>query len=198
MKNRGISLEGINKLLDDIGFPETSITIQQQKIFTINTKIINKTAYRIMAIALDDTTELNLQISESITKSVQNFIGNKNLGERLCTLPQQIIVSKKEFAEFQNLEEITLIHFGNAIFEQPHLLKPFFQGNPATTSKKILWLNPLNIEIVALEMLDNTIANFLIESHIANIKVGEYVQLNKIGYFYKKLDKPNKTTLVQI
>lgn len=198
MKNRGISLEGINKFLDDVGFPESSIIIQQQKIFTINTKVIDKSAHRIMAIALNDTTILNLHISEQIIKSIANFFGNKNLGERICTLSPKIIVSKKEMSDFQNLEELTLIHFGNVIFEQPDTLNPNFQGNPTTTSKKILWLNPSFVQSVILEMLDNTQIHFLTESHISNINPGEYVQLNKIGYFYKKLDSCGQTVLVQI
>ena len=201
MKNRGISLSGINKLLDDIGFPETTITIQQQKIFTINTKIIDKNAHRIIAIKNDNQIIVDLEINDVKEKIIYNFTGNKNLGERKCIINNKVILDKKEVELISDQEEITLINFGNVIYHKLNILKPHFEGNPSATSKKVLWLNPLFITSVKLEILDGKLEDYIIESHIENIKIGEYVCINKIGYFYvkqSKLDGNNETILVKI
>lgn len=191
MKNRGISLSAINKLLDDIGFPETSITIQQQKIFTINTKIIDKFAHRIIAIKNENQKIINLELDQNEKeKIIYNFTGNKDLGERKCVISKKIILDKTEVDLIEDSEEITLINIGNVIYHKPNILQPYFEGNPSTTSKKVLWLNPSHITSVKLEMLDGTLESYVIESHIENIKVDEYVCVNKIGYFYAKQNKP--------
>lgn len=201
MRNRGLSLEGISKLLDDVGFPESNITIQQQKIFTINRKVIDKNAVRLIGISLHDIKELDINIQTDVVKQVPNFIKNKELGERIVTLSNKIIVSEKELKEFVDKEELTLIYIGNAIFnagESSNKLNLHLEGNPATTSKKILWLNLSNVQNVVLEMLDGTNIDCFVEAAINNVKTGDYLNLNKIGYFYKKIDSLEKIILVQI
>lgn len=205
MRKRGISLEGINKFLDDVRFPESTIKIQQQKIFTINTKVIDKNAVRLIAIYKDDLYEMKLKNDGAVMqKSIPLFVGNKNLGERILTLSTYnncnniIIVSKKEYLEFISREEITIIHFGNVIYQEPNIFIPNFAGDPNKTSKKILWLHPDNIINAFIELLNNTIIEILVDKFISNIADGAYVHLNKIGYYYKKTDINRNIILVQI
>ena len=46
-------------------------------------------------------------------------------------------------------------------------------------------------------MLNGTFKNMLIETHVLNLNDGDYIQLNKIGYFYKKTIE-NKIILVEV
>lgn len=190
MKNRGISLEGLNKFLDDVGFPESSIKIQQQKIFTINSKVIDKVSTRLIAIEKNDITEINVTSNEArseVVKTISNFIGNQNLGKRDVKMTNKIFISKKELDEFDDDEEITIIYIGNAFYRKDtNSLELNLSGDPKKTSKKILWLNPNNCTDISLEMLDNSTKDMLIESYIDNIKDKEYMQLNKMGYFYRR------------
>lgn len=185
MRNKGISLSGINKFLDDIGFPESNVIVEKQKVLTINKKVIDINTTRLIGIADIDTLEINININKSIGKIVPNFIGNKSLGERMVVLDNKILISKTEYEEFNQDEELTIIYIGNAIFKNGELFE-HPEGNPKTTSKKILWLNPNNYVKIELELLDSTNLVYLIESHILNLEIGSYVQLNKVGYFYLK------------
>lgn len=201
MKNRGISLEGLNKLLDDIGYPESTIEIQQQKIFTINTKVIDKIATRLIAIEESDCMKIDVEIASDISKQIPNFIGNKSLGARQVTMPPNIIISQKEKSEFTEGEEITVIYMGNVIYnniESKSTLIPHFTGDPSKTSKKILWLNPENIIPITCEQLDGSFKHMITESHITNLRDRDYIQLNKIGYYYKKTNSDGSIMLVQM
>ena len=196
LKARGISLEGLNKFLDDIGFPEGSIKVQQQKIFTINTKIIDKNTYRLIAIEESDIEPITINLENDFVKEIPNFTGNVGLGKRDVVIGKDMWISAKEKAEFGTLEEMTIIYIGNAIFNGTSL-QTHFEGDPKKTSKKILWLNPNNCVKIELEMLDNSIRTVYVESYFTNLKAGDYVQLNKVGYFYKKI-VDGKEILVQV
>lgn len=185
MRNRGLSLSGINKFLDDVGFPETNISVQKQKVFTINKKVIDTNTYRLIGIECDDVLDINIGINCNFTKTIPNFTGNKNLGDRDIIMKQKILISKKEHSTFLQNEELTIIYVGNVIYENNNLT-PKFDGDPKKTSKKILWLDPENYVNAELEMLDDSKKYMFVESYIKNLKMGDYVQLNKVGYFYLK------------
>jgi len=198
MRNRGISLEGINNFLDSIGFPETNVTIQQQKLFTINMKTIDKQAIRLIGIDVNDTMEISIINHTNLIKTIPNFIGNKTLGEREITMSNKLLISKKEHSEFQDGEEITIIHFGNAIYNSPDILILHKDGDPKTTSKKILWLNDDNYENIEVEMLNGEYKEFLVDPYINKLKHGACVQLNKYGYYYVKRCGLKTIELVEI
>ena len=198
MRNRGFSLEGINKILDDVGYPETSNTIQQQKLFTINTKVIDKVSVRLIGINCNDVECLSLDLNTDINKQIPNFSKNNDLGNRTIVLPNKIIVNKAELGELVEGEELTLIYIGNAIFKVPGMLSLHMEGNPSKTKQKMLWLNPANTETVKLEMLNGNIYDYLVEKYIENINVNSYVNLNKLGYFYKKINGDGKIILVEM
>lgn len=195
MRNKGITLSGINKFLDDIGFPESNIVVEKQKILTINKKIIDVNTFRLIGIEINDILNMTIKINNQIAKTIPNFIGNKSLGERTVTMNENIFISKKEFNEFVQDEEITIIYMGNVIYKDNHFIEKF-DADPKTTLKKILWLNPQNCSNVELEMLNGEKKIFLVEPHILNLNIGNYVQLNKIGYFYLKKEE-NKIVLVE-
>lgn len=186
MRNRGITLEGLNKFLDDVGYPEGTIKVQQQKIFTINTKVIDKNTTRIIAIREDDVMDALIELQNPIVKMIPNFTGNKDLGDRLTVLNSRIKISKSEHAEFSEGEEVTVLHFGNVIYKSPNVFTPNFSGDPKKTSKKILWLDGSNYNKITLEMLNGEHKEMFTETHIDNINNGQFVQLNKMGYYYKK------------
>jgi glutamyl-tRNA synthetase len=185
MKARGINVQSLDKLLNDIGFPESMMILQQQKIFTINMKIIDKFSTRLIAIEKADTCNIQLEIDNNLTKNVHNFIGNKDLGEREISLHNQLLISAKEQFEFQTNEEITILHFGNVIYSERNVFIPNFSGDPSKTNKKILWLNSDDVKEIKIIYVDGSTKDFLIESYFDNLKNWSYVQLNKMGYFYK-------------
>lgn len=183
MINKGFSLKGINNFLDDIGFPEANISVQKQKFLTINKKSIDAETYRLIGIYTTDITEVNTNLN--VSKNVQNFIGNSNLGSRIVNFYDRIYVSKNELSEISTCEEFTIIYIGNAFYNE-NTIQLHLEGDPKKTSKKILWLDPTSCVRVKVEMFDCSVYDILIESHILNLKKGDYVQLNKIGYFYIK------------
>ena len=200
MKKRGISLKGINSFLNNIGFPETNVTIQQQKLFTLNIKAIaDKHVEKLIAIEVNDAMDINIELTIDNLMVKQNSIFTRNLGENSeIVLPKKIKISRNEYSEFTNNEELTLIHIGNVVYSKlndSEKLIPNFSGNPKNTSKKILWLN--DCCTILLEMLDGTYKSFLIDSYVNKLNDGTYVHLNKIGYHFVK--KQNDTiVLVQM
>ena len=72
------------------------------------------------------------------------------------------------------------------------------EGNPSKTKQKMLWLNPTNTETIKLEMLNGNVYDYLVEKYIENIGINNYVNLNKLGYFYKKVNSDGKIILVEM
>lgn len=188
MMKKGLSLDGINKLLDDIGYPESSITIQQQKIYTINTKIIDKKAYRVIGINKDQLGLYNIIDTHSgINKTIPHFTGNEALGHKKIEVMTHLICDKREIDRLQDNEEVTLIYIGNMIYNlETNSFTLNLKGNPANTSIKLLWLNPTNTVSALVERIDGKLEEILVEDIVKTFKDGCYVQLNKRGYHYVK------------
>lgn len=199
MKNRGICLEGIDKFLCDVGFPENMITIEKQKILTINTKVIDKYATRIISLPKDNIKIIKCFISDEdnnikLTKNIPLFNKNPILGNRDVILTSEIFISDEDYSQLSNGEEVTLLYFGNVIYHsENNSFVSHFSGKPGDTSKKLLWLPVSQTFNMIINDNNGNLTNVVCENHVKSMKDGDYIQLYKMGYYYKHND-----TLVEL
>lgn len=185
MLKRGFCLEGIDKFLADVGFPENMITIEKQKLFTINMKIADKTAVRLSALN-KDCKLVNVVTKENFadTIKIQKFVKNPNLGTREITLPTNIFISKTDYENLTDGIEITLLHFGNMFYDAK--MNAFINnpnGNPKTTSMKLIWLASDRTTDIIIRSDNDDKTEMICEDYVNTLKTGDYVQLYKMNHY---------------
>ena len=99
-------------------------------------------AVRISALCTDHKS-VNVIIKENFAETIRipKFVKNPDIGTREITLTKNILISKTDYDNLYDGIEITLLHFGNMLYDvktNSFTYNP--DGNPKTTNMKIIWL----------------------------------------------------------
>ena len=213
---RGLCLDAIIHFSATMGFGKADVNMTQQKLWTINKKIIDKTASRYTV--LPTTNNIPVRINQPDNGGGINFVEFKeekqwskirkypNYGQRPIYYNSSIIISKDDVESFNDKEEITMMNWGNMIVKKGQdncELVLHLDGDFKKTDKKVLWLcdredkphMPIVIKKYATINEPCIIKTFIGEPYMRKIRKGDYVQLLRMGYYicdkeYEGLDKP--------
>lgn len=212
-KRRGLCLTALKTFINEIGFSKNVVNMDQFAIWKINKKIVDKLGTRYMVLPADTVRKYTITDTENVPDYVQinRFDRNIDLGKRNLYYSPTIYMDTNELATVKPGEEVTLMNFGNVIFDDNNdinnnidvnnstnndiiidtnnRIKTNLAGNFKTTVHKIRWLcerpdcQLVQIRITSYPAGNKIVSNYLGEPDMANIKVGDYVQLIKMHYY---------------
>jgi glutamyl/glutaminyl-tRNA synthetase len=182
--NRGIHINTLHQFVATLGFsPKTPESMNPEKLFTLNKKMIDIIATRFVCLPKDRYIEIGVKGIIDREKNIPRYIKNEKLGMRKLYIDDKILIMNDEY--LKEGEEISLISWGNA-FVSDGMLELNYNGNFKSTSKKLLWIkgeNSVKVIVEYCEGYNKTIKEYVGGDELLNIKIGDYVQFMKMGYY---------------
>lgn len=133
------------------GASQRELMLEWDKIWAVNKKVIDPVAPRHTAIAKDGMVRVNV-INDDVkfhTKKILKHKKNPNVGEKVTTYGNELLLQQKDCLDLALGEEITLMDWGNAFVEKivkvGELVKSIdvklhLEGDFKKTKKKLTWL----------------------------------------------------------
>jgi len=164
MLRRGLTVEALKEFVLSQGASPRLNLMEIEKLWAINKKIIDPVIPRFTAIAKDAKCILVLSDGPATPshKSVLKHKKNPDLGMKIVTYSNKVLLEKEDVKDMKVNEEVTLMDWGNAIVDKistdaegntvvdGHL---HLEGNFKTTEKKLTWL-PLIDDLVASTLVE--------------------------------------------
>ncbi|XP_026194438.1 glutamate--tRNA ligase, cytoplasmic [Cyclospora cayetanensis] len=149
---RGLTVEALLEFILQQGPSKAGNLMEWDKLWTLNKQIIDPIVPRYMAVSRADGVTVTITGGpESVTtQSRRLHAKNKSLGHVPLYLSNQILIEADDAQVCQDGEEVTLMHWGNCIFE--HLEKDangkvtairgklHLEGDFKKTKKKLNWV----------------------------------------------------------
>jgi glutamyl-tRNA synthetase len=152
---RGVLVEALRKFILDQGFSRRIVTMEWDKFWSQNAKIMDKTASRFFAVGAESGVPLVLanfpEAEEGSGLQVQLHPKDPSLGYKVMTTGSQLLVEREDAAQFVVGEEVTLMRWGNAVITSitkdgdgvitgaAGEYRP--KGDPRKTKQKLTWLS---------------------------------------------------------
>jgi glutamyl-tRNA synthetase len=206
--NRGLNINILEEFMKQTGYPPNLSELESSAIWTINKKFVDKIATRYSVLS-QNLTELKIIDNNNIIlnniKHVLRFNRNPSLGTREHVYSENILVNTEELKLVNNLEEITLMHYGNMIYDKNNnSLTTNLTGDVKTTKTKLLWISKLSdindlvtVNIITFDGENIKELKYYGEYDLINNKIGDYVQFYKMNYYQiKNIDNINKIVTV--
>ncbi|KAJ7756471.1 glutamyl-tRNA synthetase [Mycena maculata] len=149
---RGLTVEALQQFMLQQGPSQAVLSLEWDSLWALNKKIIDPKAPRFWAIVEDKRVPVHVRNgpAESYTKPFPKHKKNPDVGEKVTTYSNDLIVEQVDAASFEEGEEITLMDWGNAIVRSRTLAADgsvaslivdlYLEGDFKTTKKKITWL----------------------------------------------------------
>lgn len=185
--NHGLHLDALNQFVSTLGFSsKTPPIMNTDKLWHINKKVIDPIAKRYFCIATDQAVMKNVLNITDYQKTIPYYIKNPSLGSRSLTMMDQIWINQNDIED-----KIALMFWSHAFIQDDIILNP---GDIKNT-KKIPWLSqPINVKIQKCIHMNIITTDYLGESDLLNLDVGDYVQFIKMNYYMcTKVDMINQT-----
>ncbi|KAK8805732.1 hypothetical protein WA158_002388 [Blastocystis sp. Blastoise] len=117
---RGIQLEALRNFILSQGFSKRIVTMEWDKFWSDNKKILEKIAKRYMGIIKDNHVELHLtnMPAEPTTISVPLHPKDTSFGNKDIFIGNTILLEPEDAAELEEGEEITLMRWANMIIKK--------------------------------------------------------------------------------
>jgi glutamyl-tRNA synthetase len=182
--NHGLCLDALNAFTATLGFSsKTPPAMTPDKLWTINRKAVDRIASRYFCIPYDNTMEMTVSNVDTHQREIPKYIKNKDLGTRMLTYSNEILVDKDNFG---NGEEISLMFWSNA-FVDDNALTLNLSGDFKSTEKKVLWVaknEAIDVEIDSCSVSGPIkTGHYLGEAELLNLNKGDYVQFIKMNYY---------------
>jgi glutamyl-tRNA synthetase len=193
LQRRGLHLDTIVQFLEMVAFNRNNgVQVEQELIWNLNRKVIDKISGRYVALSGDLTTHTIVESKEDDSipvpseKSVVLFHRNPQLGSKNVYYRPQILLAKVDSEQLKDDEEITLMNYVNMIYKDGNFIR-HLSGDFKATEKKLTWLpveNSLpNVQLTTLTLDGQAPVNYVGEPDLKNVKKGDFIQLMKVGYF---------------
>jgi len=203
---RGLTLEGLTHFIARMGFSKNDIKMEHNMLWAINKKYIDKISTRYIAILKENLANMEVSYKDCINQ-IPNYelipkIRRFDIGKRPIYYSPNIYIDKEDYQSFKDGEEITLMHWGNMIVRSDNIFEEHLEGDFKKTSKKVLWIcNRRDIDLIDITIKTYngnkcTVRYFVGEPSIKVVKVGDYIQLLKMGYY--RCDKKYDNTVILI
>ncbi len=171
-RKRGILPEAIRNYILGLGFGESETTVDLEILYSENRKLIDKTSNRYFFVA--EPVEIGLD--KLLTKIVKAplYPGGKKF--RKIPASKKIFIEKQDYAA--NLgKEARLMHFCNIVVGK----KSTVTGTELKNIPKLHWVSKGAVK-TKLVMPDGKIISGLAEPSAANVRAGQIVQFERIGF----------------
>ncbi len=184
---RGLTTQAIKEFMSLQGFAQIHCLMQYDKIWNINSKIIDEFAHRHTVLVFDNTNNplqkiniRNLQNLQqtSLNVEVKNHPKKPDLGVRQQSISNDIFIEKYDANLCKSGELITLLNFGNILVEECQTsqtnkseskiicqVHKIDNKEIMKSSRKLTWINTL--ESIACKLI--VLANLLTVPSIKNI-----------------------------
>ncbi|KAJ7475885.1 glutamyl-tRNA synthetase [Mycena latifolia] len=151
---RGLTVDALQQFMLQQGPSQAILSLEWDSLWALNKKIIDPKAPRFWAILKDNcvSAEVLNGPAEPFTKVLPKHKKNPDVGTKVTTYSNRIIVEQVDAASFALGEEITLMDWGNAIVRSKIFaddgsvssvaLDLHLEGDFKTTKKKVTWLAP--------------------------------------------------------
>ncbi|EFC43845.1 predicted protein [Naegleria gruberi] len=173
---RGLTVEALYNFILEQGASRNVVTIQWEKLWAENKKVIDPKVPRYCAIEKTDIVKFHLSNGPQTMESKENAKHKKNdsLGKKTTYYTNTIYLDREDAAAIEQNEEVTLMDWGNAIIQE--IVKDdsgkvvelkgvlHLEGDFKKTKKKLTWLpvnpevNTENVQIVHFGHLINKIS----------------------------------------
>ncbi|PFH37687.1 glutamate-tRNA ligase [Besnoitia besnoiti] len=155
IRRRGLQVEALLDFILEQGPSKAGNLMEWDKLWTKNKQLIDPVVPRFMAVGKDAVPVFIKGAPEAAeTKKRRMHAKNETLGEGDLWLLNKVFVDRDDAAMCENGEEVTLMHWGNCVFEQ--IVKNeagevieiqatlHLEGDFRKTKKKLHWLANLN------------------------------------------------------
>lgn len=112
--NRGMTYQGLDIIMEKIGYSPSHVDVDCTMIWGINKKIIDKLAGRYCVIP-ENYIEVLIDLPHNFpsSKSFPKFIRNDSLGTKMIYYTNTILLDSIDINNLEDNEEVTLMNFGN-------------------------------------------------------------------------------------
>jgi len=165
IRRRGMTIEALKQYIIMQGASQNILTLEWDKLWSLNKKVIDPIAPRHTAVAKDDVVKckVNGAPAKAVVEDRPKHKKNPELGSKKTTLSDHIILEQEDAASFELNEEITLMDWGNAFVRDIKkdesgkvtdiTLDLHLEGDFKKTKKKVTWLS-FGDELVDVILLD--------------------------------------------
>lgn len=191
-KRRGLTHTGLIQFLSTIGITKSVVEMEQAALWCINQKSIDKIAIRLVSLDIEKGI-VPIKILDQLdilSREIPKFHRNPELGTRVVHYSDTIYMHSTDINTLNVGEEVTLMNWGNAIYQGNNMFKLNLAGDFTKTEKKLRWIAEnctTKIEICQISYEnDNVCKHFTycwIENEIENLKFGDYIQIMTQGYY---------------
>ncbi|KAJ7707668.1 tRNA synthetases class I, catalytic domain-containing protein [Mycena rosella] len=166
---RGLTVDALQQFMLQQGPSQAILSLEWDSLWALNKKIIDPKAPRFWAILKDNCVFVDVLNgpTEPFTKTLPKHKKNPDVGTKVTTYSNRIVVEQVDAAAFELGEEITLMDWGNAIVRDKKFAEDgsgsvlsvtvdlHLEGDFKATKKKITWLAPaLDRPSVEVTLLD--------------------------------------------
>ncbi|KAG2176818.1 hypothetical protein INT44_007482 [Umbelopsis vinacea] len=165
IRRRGMTIEALKQYIIMQGASQNILTLEWDKLWSLNKKVIDPIAPRHTAIAKEDVVKCKINGApvKAVVEDRPKHKKNPELGSKKTTLSDHIILEQEDAASFELNEEVTLMDWGNAFVRDIKKdesgkvtsveLDLHLEGDFKKTKKKVTWLS-YGDELVDVILLD--------------------------------------------
>lgn len=223
LKRLGMDMDALIEYIELQGASQKSSVNSWDKIWAINKKAIDPKSARLSAVLLENHVLCSITGDIDVERvECARHKKNPDLGMKTVLFTNEILMSQDDARILKTGEEFTLMGWGNAVVldktEEDGVVKSMrlelrLSGDFKTTKNKINWVSrkgSVQIKLYEYGNLQNDIESedlevkfnreskkeelWLAELAVKDAKVGDFVQFERIGFFY--CDKEMEFNLV--
>lgn len=200
--NRGMTFKALDIMMKETGYPTALSEINPATIWGINRKIIDKLATRYCVVS-QDSAEVPIDLPPNFPdfKEVPKFVRNPSLGTREVHYSNKMLFNREDIDIITDGEEVTLMNFGNAIYNNKKLTSKL-DGDPKGTHNKLVWIPKLdsyvNVTIIDFDKDKTIVSKFIAEPSISEVSIGDFVQFIKMDYYKCKEINKNGVVFIRV
>lgn len=189
LRRRGIQPKAIRNFIIDMGMSLADVTAPTEILYAENRKIIDSRANRYFAVI--DPVEISVEKSPKLKKiKVPLHPDFPKKGYRMLEVDgKKIYIEREDFEKLKG-QEVRLMDLFNVKLGK---VSEFTSKEMKFETPKIQWVPEPNVKI-KIVMPNGKIKEALAEKEIKNVRVGELLQLIRIGFC--RCDKAGKETVL--
>jgi glutamyl-tRNA synthetase len=190
VRRRGIQPETIRKTMINLGLGENDVSLSMETIFAENRKILDPKVNRYFFVA--DPVKLTIKGAPNMDVKVPLHPSFKDLGVRESKFTGEIYISREDSKALMIGEVIRFMNLFNAkITKTGEYFEAEYIAGKILDVKKLSWVSDhVDAELVMPEEVIKGIC----EKSSLNTKVGDMVQLERVGF--ARLDRKEDNKLV--
>ncbi len=173
LRRRGIQPEAIKRYMLSLGLSEHETNFDVDILYSFNRELIDKKANRHFFVA--EPVQILLSKIPTRTVSAPLYPGKRKM--RKIPVGKKVFVDRIDFIANRG-KEVRLMHFANYILDK----EAKYTGKPVKDIPKIHWVPEKSLKA---KIVMDTGKEFegLAEPALAKVKVGQIVQMERLGFF---------------